>query len=166
MAKQNVLFLCTGNSARSLLAEALLRDRAGDQFNVFSAGTDPRGVNPLTLRVLREIQVGTDGLCSKSLKQVSVPGPIHFLIVVCAGADRTCPANWPGVMERLFWRIENPANCEDTDDDPLDRFREVRDEIDERIAAWLERFHERRDIPAVVALGEPPFPGVFAVDRS
>lgn len=166
MAKKNVLFLCTGNSARSLMAEALLRDRAGDVFNANSAGTDPRGVNPLTLRVLREVHVSTDGLRSKSLKQLSVPGGIQFLIVVCAGADRTCPAVWPGVVERLFWRIENPANCEDTDDDPVDRFREVRDEIDERIAIWLKQFHERLDRPAVVALDEQPFPSVFAVDRS
>ena len=69
-------------------------------------------------------------------------------------------------MERLFWRIENPANCEDTDDDPVDRFREVRDEIDERIAAWLGKFHERLDRSAVAALDAPLLPSVFAVDRS
>jgi arsenate reductase len=166
MTKQNVLFLCTGNSARSLLAEALLRDRAGDLFDVYSAGTDPRGVNPLTLRVLREIHVATDGLRSKSLKELTVPGPIRYLIVVCAGAERACPTKWPGVVDRLFWRIENPANCEDTDDDPLDRFREVRDEIDERITGWLGKLRERVDKPAIVALGEPPIQGVFAVERA
>jgi arsenate reductase len=166
MTKQNVLFLCTGNSARSLLAEALLRQRAGDLFNVFSAGTDPRGVNPLTLRVLREIHVATDGLRSKGLKELAVQGPIRYLIVVCAGAERTCPTTWPGVVERLFWHIEDPANCEDTDDDPLDRFREVRDEIDERLASWLGKLRERVDIPAIVALGETPFQSAFAVERS
>jgi hypothetical protein len=69
-------------------------------------------------------------------------------------------------VERLFWRIEDPANCEDTDDDPLDRFRDVRDEIDERIAGWLGKLHERVDAPAIVALGETPFQSAFAVDRT
>jgi arsenate reductase len=151
MSKQNVLFLCTGNSARSLMAEALLRDRAGDLFNVFSAGTDPRGINPLAMRVLREIHVSTDGLRSKSVVGLALPSPIHFLIVVCAAADRACPTVWPGVLERHFWRIEDPAKCEDTDDDPLDRFREARDVIDERIDGWLAELRERRALPAMVA---------------
>jgi arsenate reductase len=166
MTKENVLFLCTGNSARSLLAEALLRDRAGELFSVYSAGTDPRGVNPLTLRVLREIHVATDGLRSKGLKELSVAGPIQFLIVVCAGADRACPTAWPGVLERLFWRIEDPANCEDTDDDPVDRFREIRDEIDERISAWVSQLREKRAVPATGWWGVPAIPSVLAVDRS
>jgi arsenate reductase (thioredoxin) len=151
MSKQNVLFLCTGNSARSLMAEALLRDRAGDLFNVYSAGTDPRGINPLAMRVLREMHVSTDGLRSKGLDQLLLQAPIHFLIVVCAAVDRACPTVSPGVLERRFWRIEDPAKCEDTDDDPLDRFREARDVIDERIAGWLVELRERRALPAMVA---------------
>jgi arsenate reductase (thioredoxin) len=138
MALQNVLFLCTGNSARSLMAEALLRHHAADAFDVYSAGTMPRSVNPLTLRVLREIGVSTECLRSKSLTEYRGQLPVRYLIVVCAGADRACPTAWPGVSERLFWRIEDPAKCEDTADDPLERFREVRDEIDERIANWLD----------------------------
>jgi arsenate reductase len=151
MTKHNVLFLCTGNSARSLIAEALLRDRAGDLFDAYSAGTDPRGVNPLTLRVLREIGVDTECLRSKRVEEYRGRLPIRFLIVVCAAADRACPTAWPGVEERHFWRIEDPTKCEDTDDDPLDRFREVRDEIDERIAGWLTDLRDRCAIPALVA---------------
>ncbi|MEX2140889.1 MAG: arsenate reductase ArsC [Pirellulales bacterium] len=151
MTKHNVLFLCTGNSARSLMAEALLRDRAGDLFDVFSAGTAPRGVNPLTLRVLREIGVDTERLRSKRLEEYRGWLSIRFLIVVCAAADRACPTAWPGVEERHFWRIEDPAKCEDTEDDPLDRFREVRDEIDERIAGWLTDLRDQSAAPTLVA---------------
>jgi arsenate reductase len=151
MTRQNVLFLCTGNSARSLMAEALLRDRAGDVFNVYSAGTNPRGVNPLTLRVLREIHISTDGLRSKSLAELTVPTPFRYLIALCAAADRACPEVRPGVVERFLWWIEDPARCEDTDDDPLDRFREARDEIDERVRGWLAALRERRELPALVA---------------
>jgi arsenate reductase len=151
MTRHNVLFLCTGNSARSLMAEALLRDRAGDLFNVYSAGTNPRGVNPWTLRVLREIHVSTDGLRSKSLEDLTPQTPFRYLIAVCAAAERACPVVRPGVVERLFWWIEDPARCEDTDDEPLDRFREARDEIDERIGGWLAGLRERRELPALVA---------------
>jgi arsenate reductase len=151
MTRQNVLFLCTGNSARSLIAEALLRERAGDLFNVYSAGTHPRGVNPLALRVLRELHISTDGLRSKGLAELPPQINFRYLIAVCAAAQRDCPVVGRSVVERLFWWIENPANCEDTDDDPLDRFREARDEIDERIGAWLMTLRERRELPALVA---------------
>jgi arsenate reductase len=151
MTKQNVLFLCTGNSARSLMAEALLRARAGDFFDVYSAGTDPRGVNPLTVRVLREIGVDTAGLRSKGFKEFFGRLPLRYLIVVCSGADRTCPNVWPAACERLFWRFEDPARSEDTDDDPLDRFREVRDLIDERIQGWLAELREQQATAALVA---------------
>lgn len=151
MTKENVLFLCTGNSARSLMAEALLRNRAGDVFNVYSAGTTPRGVNPLTLRVLRELGVDVHGLRSKGVAEFWAKLPVRYLIVVCAVADRACPNVWPGVRERLNWRFEDPARGEDTDDDPLDRFREVRDLIDQRIADWVCDLRESRAIPSLVA---------------
>jgi arsenate reductase len=151
MSKSNVLFLCTGNSARSLMAEALLRASAGDVFDVYSAGTTPRGVNPLTLRVLREVGVSTEGLRSKSVREYLGKMPLRYLIVVCWRADRLCPTAWPGVVERLYWRIDDPARLEDTDDDPLENFRECRDLLDERIHEWLVELRERRVIPAMVA---------------
>jgi arsenate reductase len=151
MAKQNVLFLCTGNSTRSVMAEALLRDRAGDRFHVLSAGTAPRGVNPLALRVLREIKVNTDGLRSKSFDEYVGRLSVRYLIVVCAAANRDCPIAWPGVAERVFWWIEDPATCEDTDDEPLDLFREARDEIDERIRAWLAELQKKDRLRELVA---------------
>jgi arsenate reductase (thioredoxin) len=150
MIKRNVLFLCTGNSARSLMAEALLRDRAGDLFEVYSAGTDPRGVQPLTSRVLREIGVDVERVRSKSVNEYLGRIPFAFTIVVCAAADRTCPAEGKWLGERHFWRIEDPTKCEDTDDDPLDRFREARDELDERIADWLSELRVQNLIPALV----------------
>ncbi len=153
MAKQSVLFLCTGNSARSLMAEALLRHHAADAFDVYSAGTMPRGVNPLALRVLHEIGVSTECLRSKALTEYRGKLAIRYLIVVCAGADRACPTPWPGIRERLFWRIEDPAKCEDTPDDPLERFREIRDEIDERIADWLDTHSSASAIALPIDVG-------------
>jgi arsenate reductase len=143
MTKQNVLFLSMSNSARSLMAEALMRDRAGGFFNVYSGGIMPRGVNPLTLRVLREIGIETEGLRSKNIEDYLGRIPVHYLFVVSAAADRVLPSAWQGVSERQFWRIEDPAQREDTDDDPLDRLREARDEISERIGDFLTGFYER-----------------------
>ncbi len=161
MAKQNVLFVCTGNSARSLMAEALLRRRAGDLFHVSSAGTLPRGINPLTLRVLSEIGIETDSLRSKCLDEFLGQIPIRYLIVVCAAAERACPTAWPGVCERLCWRFENPASCEDTDEEPLDRFRDVRDHIDERIIEWLAKIDGRGVKSQTKPIRQKFFPSKF-----
>jgi arsenate reductase len=90
------------------------------------------------VRVLSEIGITTEDLRSKSFTEYRGKLPLRYLIVVCAAADRACPTAWLGVAERLFWRIEDPARCEDTADDLLERFREIRDEIDERIADWLD----------------------------
>ena len=108
-------------------------------------------MNPLTVRVLREIGIHTEGLRSKSVKDYIGVLPVRYLIVVCSSADRACPNNWPGVRERMLWRFEDPARSEDTDDDPLDRFREVRDHIEERITQWLAELAERQAVPSLVA---------------
>ena len=137
MQKPNVLFLCTGNSARSQMAEALLRNHAGDRFNVHSAGTNPQGVNPLTLRALEEIGLPTDGLHSKSVKEFLGRLPVRYLIVVCTAADQECPTVWPGLAERLFWPFDDPAAATGSDDQRLAKFRQVRDQVEERVLQWL-----------------------------
>ncbi|MFN0052014.1 MAG: arsenate reductase ArsC [Planctomycetales bacterium] len=138
MSKPNVLFLCTGNSARSQMAEALLRHQAGDQFEVLSAGTTPKGVHPLTLAVLQETGVDTSGLRSKALTEYLGKLLVKHLIVVCQSADQECPAIWPGVAERHFWPFPDPAAHTDRPEEALAAFRSVRDAIAARITEWLQ----------------------------
>lgn len=136
MQKTRVLFLCTGNSARSQMAEAILRKRAGDYFEVYSAGLEPRGVNPYTLRVLDEIGADTTPLRSKAL--FSFIGKQHFgyLVTVCSKAEDKCPI-FPGMGMRLHWPFDDPATFQGSEDETLAVFREVRDQIDVKIQDWL-----------------------------
>jgi arsenate reductase len=136
MSKARVLFLCTGNSARSQMAEALLRKYAGDRFEVHSAGLEPKDINPYTTRVLGEIGLDISGHSSKDVMKYL--GRVHFgyVITVCSNAEENCPI-FPFVIERLHWPFEDPAHFEGTDEETLAKFREVRDQIDARVRAWL-----------------------------
>ncbi|HEY9078326.1 MAG TPA: arsenate reductase ArsC [Anaerolineaceae bacterium] len=137
MIKPKVLFLCTGNSARSQMAEALLRRRAGDRFEVHSAGLDPSGINPYTVKVLEEIGVDTSVHTSKPL--TTYLGKVHFayLITVCSKAEQRCPI-FPGMGIRIHMPFEDPAAFIGTPEETLAKFREVRDQIDIRLAAWID----------------------------
>jgi len=137
MKKIKVLFLGTGNSARSQMAEALLRRYAEDQFEVYSAGLEPEGMNPYTKRVLGEIGIDLAGQYSKDLDEVMGRTTFGYLITVCSNAEEKCPAAFPGVSLRLHWPFENPARFEGTEEGKLEKFREVRDQIDQRIRSWL-----------------------------
>ena len=135
--KTRVLFLCTGNSARSQMAEALLRHYAGDRFEAYSAGLEPKGVHPLTVRVMEEAGIPLTGQSSKDVSEYM--GKLHFgyLITVCANVEEKCPTTFPGVSQRMHWAFDDPAALEGTDEDKLAKFREVRDQIDRRIREWL-----------------------------
>jgi len=137
MKKPRVLFLCTGNSARSQMAEAFLRKQAGERFEVYSAGLEPTEINPYTLRVMQEAGVDMSGQRSKSLKEYM--GKVHFgyLITVCSNAEDKCPI-FPGMGMRLHWPFEDPAAFEGSDAAKLEKFRQVRDQIKARVAAWLD----------------------------
>jgi arsenate reductase len=145
--KTKVLFLCTGNSARSQLGEALLRHRAGDRFEVYSAGLEPKGVNPYTLRALDEIGIDARQQTSKHLREYL--GRVHFgyVIIVCADADEKCPAVFPGMGQRLRWPFEDPAAATGSDEARLAKFREIRDQIDQRLQAWLADLDQGRGAP-------------------
>ena len=136
MEKAKVLFLCTGNSARSQMAEAFLRKHAGDRFEVHSAGMEPKGINPYTVRVMEELGLSLDGHRSKPLTQYMGKVDFDYLITVCSDADERCPF-FPGMGERLHWGCEDPAAFAGSEEETLTKFREARDQIDERIRAWL-----------------------------
>ena len=143
--KPNVLFLCTGNSARSQMAEAILRKKADDYFTVYSAGTKPQGIHPLTIRVMEEKGCNLSEHTSKHFNEYI--GKVHMgiQIAVCAQAEKTCP-RFPGVGTKLSWPFEDPASFEGSDDEKLDKFREIRDLIESRIDEWLQE----RNIPYLV----------------
>jgi arsenate reductase len=137
MSKVKVLFLCTGNSARSQMAEAFLRKYGGDEFEAYSAGLEPKGISPYANRVMEEVGISLSGQYSKHVKEYM--GKIHFgyLITVCDEAEKNCPTTFPGIAQRLHWSFEDPAAFVGTDEEKLAKFREVRDQIDQRIKEWL-----------------------------
>ena len=135
--KTRVLFLCTGNSARSQMAEAFLRLHGGDRFEAHSAGLEPKGINPYTRRVLAEVGIDMSGQTSKDLSVYLGKTHFGYLITVCSNAEARCPI-FPGVATRLHWPFDDPAAVEGTDEDKLAAFRRVRDAIEVRILAWLD----------------------------
>lgn len=137
MSKTKVLFLCTGNSARSQLGEALLRHHAGQYFDVYSAGFEPKGINPLTVAALNEIGVSSEGQYSKSVREYMGHINFGYLITVCHDADKNCPTTFPGVSNRLHWPFIDPAAVEGTNEEKLRAFREVRDQINLKLQSWL-----------------------------
>ena len=130
-----ILVVCTGNSARSVLAEALLRTRGGDAFEVHSAGTEPKGINPLTLRVLAEAGIDASWARSKSVTEF-LGRSFDYVITVCDQARDACPV-FPGVHESLHWGYEDPAAAEGTEEERLAVFRRVFTQMGERISTFV-----------------------------
>lgn len=135
-----VLFLCTGNSARSIMAEALLNHHGRGRLRAYSAGSHPReAVNPLALQVLEEAGLATAGLRSKSWDEFGAPGApaIDFVITVCdKAAAETCPT-WPGRPVTAHWGIEDPAAVVGDEPTRLKAFREAFRQLDNRIRLFL-----------------------------
>ena len=131
--KQRVLILCTGNSARSQMAEGILREMNGDNYDVESAGIDPSHVRPEAIQVMKEIGIDISGHRSKSVDEFS-GRHFDYVITVCDNANESCPV-FPGVMERIHWSFADPAAVTGDDDVRLDAFRKIRDEIRNRFRA-------------------------------
>ncbi len=132
----NVLFLCTGNSARSIMAESSLRRWGGNRFQAFSAGSFPKGkVHPLAIEVLARLDMPTRGLRSKSWDEFTQPGspPMDLIFTVCdQAAGQACPV-LPGHPMTVHWGVEDPAAAEGSEEDRLEVFEQVLNEIDRRI---------------------------------
>lgn len=137
MAKspQRVLFLCTGNSCRSQMAEGLLRHLGGERYRPLSAGADPAGyVHPLAVTVMAELGIDISHQTSKHINEFLPPEgePPDLIVSVCSSAEKECPA-FPGEVERLHWPFDDPAHATGDDDEKLAEFRRVRDEIGSRL---------------------------------
>lgn len=130
-----VLFVCTGNSARSQMAEYILRTLGGPNFEVYSAGTEPRGVDPLALRVLREAGIEPEGARSKSVDEFLGRG-FDYVITVCDQARQVCPV-FPGSDAALHWGYEDPAAAQGSEQERYLVFRRVFTQIGERIHQFL-----------------------------
>jgi arsenate reductase len=134
--KPRVLILCTGNSARSQMAEGLLRHEGGERFEVFSAGTRPSHVRPEAIAVMAEIGLDISGHRSKSVDEF-VGQDLDFVITVCDNAKETCPV-FPGAVKRLHWPFEDPAAVEGSEEVRKAAFRRIRDRIHGRIMVFLD----------------------------
>jgi len=129
--KHRVLFLCTHNSARSQMAEGLLRFVGGDAFEVFSAGTEATFVRPLAIRAMSELGIDISGQQSKTLERY-VREPFDEVITVCDAAAEACPV-FPGAVRRRHWSLEDPSKATGTEEEQLAVYRRVRDELRTRI---------------------------------
>jgi arsenate reductase (thioredoxin) len=130
-----VLVVCTGNSARSIMAEALLRRQGGGEFEVHSAGTEPQGVNPLTVKVLTEAGIDPSFARSKSVTEY-LGQTFDYVISVCDRARESCPV-FPGVHETMHWGYDDPAEATGTEEERLAVFREVFTSMAERIGQFV-----------------------------
>ncbi len=130
-SKARVLFLCTHNSARSQMAEGLLRHFAGDRFEVYSAGTEATVVRPQAIKVMNEIRIDISRQQSKTLEGYLMQ-PFDYVITVCDAANEACPV-FPGAKQRLQWSFEDPAAAVGSEEERLRVFRSVRDNIREHI---------------------------------
>ena len=130
-----VLFVCTGNSARSQMAEAILRRRGGERFDVASAGTDPRGVHPLTVRALAEAGIDVSGAHSRSIEEF-LGQEFDYVVTVCDQAREACPV-FPGAARSLHWGYDDPVLAQGTDEERLEAFRRTLAQIGERIGQFI-----------------------------
>ena len=133
--RARVLFHCTHNSARSQMAEGLLRHLAGDRFEAHSAGTEATHVRPLAIRAMEEVGVDISGQESKTLERY-LGEPFDYVVTVCDAANEACPV-FPGAKSRLHWSFRDPSLATGDEEERLAVFREVRDEIRGRIEKEL-----------------------------
>jgi arsenate reductase (thioredoxin) len=136
--KPIVLFLCTRNSARSQMAEAWLRNLAGQRFVAASAGLEPSHIHPMTMQVMEEVGLPLEGHRSKPISEFLGRVAVRHIFVVCESAEKNCPRLWPFGGQLKLWPFEDPAAQEGDQFTQLAKFREVRDQVEQQIRTWLE----------------------------
>jgi len=134
--KKKVLFLCTGNSCRSQMAEGWLRTLGGERFEVYSAGIVAHGKNPRAIAVMHEAGVDISTQESEALDP-AILGRLDLLVTVCGNADETCPA-LPATCQKVHWPFDDPARAKGTEEEIMVEFRRVRDQIREKIGTFVD----------------------------
>tara|TARA_Y100000768_G_scaffold24466_1_gene16490 strand:+ start:260 stop:685 length:426 start_codon:yes stop_codon:yes gene_type:complete len=133
--KEKIIFICTENACRSQIAEGVMRQLAGDKFDVFSAGSHPSSVHPMTIKLMKEIGIDITSHTSDPISKF-LSKNINVVVTVCDNADKVCPV-FPGKVERIHWRIEDPFKGWSSNPDDLVNFILTRDELAERIKNFL-----------------------------
>ncbi len=158
MRKQKVLFLCTQNSARSQMAEAFLRNHAGDRFEVYSAGLAPTDeTHPYAVEVMDEVGIDIGDQYPKGLRTYMGKVGFNYSIIVCARAEKDCPKTFSGVGMRFVWIFDDPRGEDVAEEEMLEKFREVRDDIEAKILYWIaypeEELTEQRERERLERMG-------------
>jgi len=133
---KKVMFLCTGNSCRSQMAEGFARKLGKDVIEAHSAGLSPKGVNPIAIKVMEEIGIDISDQTSKAIDDELLKG-MDIVITLCDNAAESCPWTPPGI-KRIHWSLEDPAKAEGSEGEVLNKFRKTRDEIEQRIKSLIE----------------------------
>ena len=129
--KEKIIFICTGNACRSQIAEGIMRQLAGDKFDVFSAGSHPSLVHPMSIKVMKEIGINIKSHTSDPISNF-LSKNINIVVTVCDNADKVCPV-FPGKVERIHWSIKDPFKGWGSDPDDLVNFRKTREDLTARI---------------------------------
>lgn len=132
-----VLFLCVGNSARSQMAEGLLRELGEGRFEAYSAGIEPKGVHPLAVKVMEEIGIDISKQASKSVTKYLGNGHFGYIITLCSWDEDKCPTVFPDISVRLHWPLEDPT-AEGQEERQMESFRRVRDRLKDMISKWIQ----------------------------
>jgi len=145
MKKAKLVIICTQNSARSQMAEAFFKKYGDDMLQVHSAGFEPTEVNPYAVQVMKEIGIDISGQHSKGVREFLGKMSFGYVIAVCKKAEGKCPVIFPGARQLLSWPFDDPAAFEGTEEETRQKFRQVRDEIDEKVKEWLQEYRGQQD---------------------
>ena len=140
MKKARVLLLCSQNSVRSQMAEAFFKKYATDILEVYSAGMEPSVIHPYTIQVMQEVGMDLSGERSKGFREFLGRVQFSHVISVCKRAEGKCPAIFPGARHYLAWPFEDPASFEGAEEEKQDKFRQIRDEIEEQVKTWVQEY--------------------------
>ena len=144
MNKVKMVIICTQNSARSQIAEAFFKKYGSDVLEVHSAGFEPAEVNPHAVQVMKEIGIDISGQRSKSVKEFLGRMSFGYVIAVCKKAEGRCPVIFPSARAILSWPFDDPAAIEGTEEEKLTKFVQVRDEIEEKVKAWVQEYRSQQ----------------------